>query len=204
MTFLHTTNQLKNTYYILRHGHSWANSRQIILSDLCDGQLDEFTLTPMGEYQVRTATEILKAFGEFDSETIIVSSPFSRCRRSAEIVKEILGTADITFNENLRERWFGDWERMSNVHYDDVWVDDRTDPDHTNNNVESASSVQERTASVIEDLERQYEGKTILLVSHGDALQIMQTGFFKQSPSVHRDLKHFVTGEIRKLELQTT
>lgn len=202
MTFLHQTQRLKNRYFVLRHGQSHANIQGVILSDLHDGQLETFTLTEEGEQQVRASVETAEANDVLGQDTIIISSPFSRCRRTAEIAKEVLEShAQIIFDERLRERWFGNWERKDNGHYADVWADDKIDSNHINANVESATDVQRRTASLIQELEHRHEGKRILLVSHGDALQIMQTGFAKASPSVHRELEHLQTAEIRELHL---
>lgn len=205
MTFLHRTDRLRNQYFALRHGQSKANTKGVIISDLQDGQLEAYTLTNEGEDQVRISAQAAKSSGTLDRDTVIISSPFSRCRRTAEIAKDILGvSAQIVFDERLRERWFGDWERTNNAHYEKVWTDDETNPEHTTANVESAMDVQKRTASLIHDLEKRYQGKNILLVSHGDALQIMQTGFAKQSPATHRMLTHLGTAEIRKLSLKNS
>ena len=43
---------------------------------------------------------------------------------------------------------------------------------------------------------------TVLLVSHGDALQILQTAFSKQCASRHRYQQHLETAEIRQLILE--
>ena len=42
---------------------------------------------------------------------------------------------------------------------------------------------------------------TVLLVSHGDALQILQTAFHRMDASRHRQLDHLDTAEIRLLTL---
>ncbi len=102
----------------------------------------------------------------------------------------------------MRERYFGDWEQKHNRHYQDVWDEDINDPNHKNNNVESTAEVLDRTTSLIKDLEEKYSGKKILLVSHGDALQILQTGFEKVSSSCHRSLPHLNVAEIRELTLK--
>lgn len=50
------------------------------------------------------------------------SSPFSRCKRTAEIAKEVLGIKDeILFDNRLKERWFGDFGRTHNSNYQKVW-----------------------------------------------------------------------------------
>jgi probable phosphoglycerate mutase len=191
---------MKNIYFVLRHGQSKANVAGIVLSHLEDGKKIDYTLTPDGEEQVRESVSKAKESGEIDENTIIISSPFSRTMRTAEIAKEVLGvTSDIVVDDRLRERWFGDWEKTSNAAYEKVWTEDKRNPSHTTANVESAHDVQKRTLELIDDLETQYNDKTILLVSHGDALQILLTGMQKLSPAVHRELPHLNTAEIRKI-----
>ena len=45
------------------------------------------------------------------------------------------------------------------------------------------------------------EGHVVLLVSHGDCLQILQTAFAGVDVSAHRSLPHLETCELRRLEL---
>ena len=59
----------------------------------------------------------------------------------------------------------------------------------------------DRTTALIADLERRYSGRHILLVSHGDPLQILQAGFLRIDPSRHRSLPAIETAEIRRLHL---
>lgn len=192
---------MKNIYFILRHGQSRANVAGIILSGLEDGKKSDYTLTDEGEEQVRQSALKAKSEGLLDAHALIVSSPFSRCQRTAEIVKEVLSSeSDILFDDRLCERWFGDWEKTANTNYQRVWDDDRNDPNHHIAHVESANDVQQRTLELLHDLEVAHDGQVILLVSHGDALQILQTGVKHQSAAFHRDMLHLETAEIRKLE----
>lgn len=203
MNYLEGRRKLHNEYFILRHGQSRANMSGIILSHPEEGAKKEYTLTPEGEAQVKNSVEEAKAEGLLGSDTIIYSSPFSRCRRTAEIAKEVFGVSnEIIFDDRLRERWFGDWEKTHDSNYQKVWDIDKNNPGHKEKRVESALEVQKRTTSLIKDLEQKYKGKKILLVSHGDALQILQTGFEKVSASLHRKLKHIETAGIRKLEIK--
>ena len=173
---------------------------EIILSHPEYGAHEDFTLTNHGENQVRDFVKEAKEKGFLDSETMIYSSPFSRCVRSAQIATEVLGVKnDIIIDERLRERWFGDYERQHNSNYQKVWDHDANDAHHKNDNVESTQEVQERTLALISDLEAKYTGKKILLVSHGDVLQILQTGILKKSPGEHRQLSNIRTGEVKKL-----
>ena len=59
----------------------------------------------------------------------------------------------------------------------------------------------DRSTAFIVDLERRYSGRDILLVSHGDTLQILRAGFLRMNPSQHRSLPELKTAEIRQLRL---
>jgi probable phosphoglycerate mutase len=61
--------------------------------------------------------------------------------------------------------------------------------------------VLDRATALIADLERRYSGRDILLVSHGDTLQILQAGFLRMDPARHRQVPHLETAEIRQLDL---
>jgi probable phosphoglycerate mutase len=192
--------QFRNSYFVLRHGESMPNILGVIVSHLEEGKKDEHTLTEYGEEQVRHSVQEAKEQGLLDENTIIFSSPFSRCRKTAEIAKDRLGvSAKIIFDDRLCERWFGDWEGTSNANYQKVWDGDVLDPDHKDANVESTTEVVARVASLIYALENRYVGKNILLVSHGDALQILQTFFENKPSSAHRELRHVQVAEVRKI-----
>ena len=52
---------------------------------------------------------------------------------------------------------------------------------------------------MVADLEADHADETFLLVSHGDALQILLTAFAGLDASTHRDIEHLQTAEIRAL-----
>jgi probable phosphoglycerate mutase len=182
-----------NHYFALRHGESIPNIRKVILSDLD-------TLTKNGEEQVRHSVAEAKEQSVLGSDTVIYASPLARCRRTAEIAREVLGVKDETiFDDRLRERWFGDWEGTSNDNYQKVWDGDDSNDENRDAGVESPADVARRVAELIRDLDKRYDGRNILLVSHGDALQILQTYFENASPSTHRSLPHLRVAEIRRI-----
>jgi probable phosphoglycerate mutase len=192
---------LNNKYFVLRHGQSQPNILGIVLSDLEDGKKEEYTLTKEGEDQVKVSVKKAKESELLGSDTIIYSSPFSRTKKTAQIAKEILGIeADIIFDDRLRERWFGDWEKTDNTAYQKIWDKDKENPKHKEKNVESAKEVRGRVESLIADIEKNNQSRCILLVSHGDTLQIMQTAFLSICPSKHREVPHLHTADIRELK----
>lgn len=186
---------LKNRYYIVRHGRSKANEAGIILSTPADGTA-EWGLTAEG---IRQAEQAAESCG-LPPETVIYSSDFCRAKETAEIIHAgINASAGMTLSTNLRERFFGSWDKTPDSNYHEVWKGDRISGDNTENNVESPNQVFSRIIGLISDLEQQHTGQVILLVSHGDALQILQTGFAGIPAHQHRSLPHINTAEIRCL-----
>jgi len=197
LNYLLEINRLRNRYFAMRHGHSIANQQGIVVSHPDNGR-DRFGLSELGRAQVK---ESLQNFGLLDVNTIIVSSDFSRARESAEIASSLLGcVAAISFDLRLRERNFGELELSSNSGYEDVWREDAVNPDSNHRGVESVNEVMSRVTSVVTEYEDQYSDATILLVSHGDALQILQTAFARMEGSAHRQLDHLHTAQIRQLQ----
>jgi probable phosphoglycerate mutase len=193
-------NHLSNRYFALRHGESKANILGIILSDPKSGTVD-FGLSDKGKEEIRESVKKSLEKGILDKDTIIVSSDFTRARESAEIARIVLGTNKFIISKNLRERNFGDFEKMKDSNYKKVWNYDKLNPNHKIKNVESANEVLARVIDLILNLEKRFIGKKILLVSHGDVLQILQTGFLKTYASKHREIPHLNTSEIRELKL---
>lgn len=136
------------------------------------------------------------------ADTVIYSSDFSRARQTAEVVRAHLGAPEVVLTAALRERCFGRWEGSATGNYARVWTADETAPGHADGNVEPAATVLDRATAFIAHLERQHCGRDILLVSHGDTLQILQAGFMGVDPSRHRSVPHLATAEIRRLRVR--
>jgi broad specificity phosphatase PhoE len=133
-----------------------------------------------------------------------------------------------TIDVRLRERWFGEWDGKSDVHYQDVWKEDAMDPYHTQHGVESVWSVVDRATALVCDWDEQIRttaaaaiavcGDTtdtdttttssgcnsmwVICVAHGDVLQILQTAFCHATmdPSQHRSLEHLETATMRAFQ----
>ncbi|CAM6096240.1 unnamed protein product [Calypogeia fissa] len=175
---------LHNQYWFLRHGRSIPNESGLIVSLLSNGVLPQHGLAPTGFVQAKLAGELL--LKDFQGTGIpadnlkIYSSPFSRTKQTAEAVMEVLEEKGIhptiKFVEDLRERYFGPpLELQSSEHYDEIWDIDFKDPMVGPEGGESAADVARRTANVIAAIDKDVQGCAILIVSHGDPLQILQT-----------------------------
>ncbi len=186
---------LKNTYYVMRHGQSLANTAGLIISHPDNG-LHQYGLSDAGRSQVGASITTSLA----GAATRIISSDFKRARETAEIVHARLAcTHQIDLEPRLRERFFGELELGPDNRYEDIWILDRQDPQHNQHGVESVDSVIQRASAVVLECEAQFTAETCLLIAHGDILQILQTAFFAISPARHRELLHLETAEIRQL-----
>ena len=190
---------LRNEYYALRHGWSKANEAGIIVSRIDSGARLEYGLHATGREQARAAGDAFKAIVQTRPVTILASD-FSRTFETAKEVAAAVN-ADVEAEPALRERDFGDFELGPNTAYDQVWARDAVDATHTDNQVEAAVAVLARAAGAVQRVEGAREGHAVLLVSHGDCLQILQTAFAGVDVSAHRSLPHLETCELRRLEL---
>ncbi|KAG0277752.1 hypothetical protein BGZ95_005418 [Linnemannia exigua] len=137
-------------------------------------------------------------------------------------------TTHITLQSNLevtpdlRERYFGDFEMRtpSDDLYNKVWSEDANNPFHQMYGVESVMDVTQRVSGVIRNLEQEGGGGSaggeaegsgeekkeeegeewVILVSHGDSLQILQTAMKGWSGDRHRQLEHLETANWRVVE----
>ncbi|MGH3247780.1 MAG: histidine phosphatase family protein [Trebonia sp.] len=203
MNHLSRAERLANRYRVMRHGQSKANEAGVIVSRIESDRRGDWGLSELGRRQALAAA----AQCDLPTDTVVCSSDFSRARETAEIIRAHLGGPEVTIAEALRERCFGDLEGTSAANYARVWAADNADPGNADpgrasGGVESAAAVLDRATGLIADLERRYRGRDVLLVSHGDTLQILQAGFLRMEPATHRQVPHLQTAEIRELCLR--
>lgn len=186
---------LANRYYAMRHGESWANRQGIIVSHPDVGNGPAFGLTGDGRRQVmRSALR-----SGLSSETLLYSSPFSRTFETATTVKSCIGARAVSLAWELRERDFGELEGKSVSNYEHVWFRDSLGCEDEYLGVETAGAVALRGLELIMKLEEEHSDEDILLVSHGDTLQILETAFRGKSAAEHRSLPPLALAEIRRL-----
>lgn len=181
--------KLRNRYIGLRHGQSLSNVEGIISSNPELGPV-KHGLTELGVDQARqSASPLLELIGRDGlRDTVFISSNFLRARQTADIaiagIGQNLGSELVSqgiledrlrIDDGLRERFFGDLDAQSLVEYNKVWPVDTRNADNSDFGVESINQVVQRVGEVIRTLEEQEEGKTFVLVSHADTLQIIQT-----------------------------
>jgi glucosyl-3-phosphoglycerate phosphatase len=189
---------LANRYYGLRHGESQANAQGIIISDPARG-VPDYGLTPRGREQARAQVLACATLVRAGADVIIYSSDFARARETAEVARVALGAGPVRLRAALRERAFGAFEGGPNTAYEPVWARDREDPTHTDSGVEAARAVRDRAWALVQALEDEHRDATILLVSHGDPLQLVATAFLGRDAGEHRAIAPWLPGEVRAL-----
>ncbi|HET9893554.1 MAG TPA: histidine phosphatase family protein [Streptosporangiaceae bacterium] len=152
---------------LLRHGDTRL-SPEHRFSGLCDEPL-----SAEGSRQVSAAAHRLALAGGFDA---IVSSPLRRAAATACIVADELGLA-VTMDEDLRETDFGKWEGFTMAEIQDRWPEAaaawQRDPELAPPEGESFADTARRVNRACERLLRQYDGRTVLLVSHITPIKIL-------------------------------
>lgn len=201
----------RNEYYVLRHGQSLANVEGIISSDP-QRATREHGLSDEGREQAARAAS---AFAEVckGRHTAIFTSDFLRAQETAEIAftQAAASHAASCFRDGvvpdtrLRERWFGDFDGTSVDNYKRVWLSDARDANHVDFNVERVNSVAKRTCKLLSEIEQTLPAESapwvVLLVAHGDVLQIMLTAAAQRDPRSHREQEHLETAVLRPLDI---
>ncbi|MCZ7460566.1 bifunctional RNase H/acid phosphatase [Streptomyces sp. WMMC940] len=149
------------TFVLLRHGET-ALTPEKRFSGSGDHELSE-----VGRRQAEAVAAALAARGTIQA---IVSSPLKRCRQTAEAVATRLGL-DVRIDEGLRETDFGAWEGLTFAEVRERYGDDldawlaspKAEP---TGGGESFATVARRVAATRDRLVREYQGRTVLVVTH--------------------------------------
>lgn len=158
----------RNTFYFLRHGQALSNKKNILSSSLPEKFYNP--LTGAGIQQAVKAAQKLKK----EKIDIIFSSELLRARQTAEIVAKAVN-APVHYDCRLNEINFGvfegrpveDWAKFVE-HYNDFYA---KKPEGGQSRLE----VRKRILDFIEEINKKYKNKKILIVSHGDTIWMAET-----------------------------
>lgn len=214
--------ELRNRYFVIRHGQSTANTRKVVVSDPKVGLIG-YGLTDEGKRQIEESArkflhklkvrrlQLANVVGEKEAavklsmdnitknNSIVLSSDFKRALETAEIFAKSVKLNPPKKAKALRERFFGNYDMREGDIYPSVWDRDAMDYAQTDNGVESVASVLHRSTKLVKIVESMHKGKNVFLVAHGDIGQILQTGFHKMDPRQHRKIQHLENAEIREM-----
>ncbi len=146
----------RNVYTVVRHGESLANTRGIL-----DAGSRKLPLTTIGADEARRIVGKLKG----EKIDLIVASDVMRTAETAQDVAAELGIP-VHFDQRLREINLGDLLGRSVDEYHRLFPTLLDRFERRPENGESLRDLRARVWVFLEDLERKYRGKHILIVSH--------------------------------------
>lgn len=181
---------------LMRHGHSVANQKGLIISATKTGCTD-YGLSSQGKQEVKEALNLYQDC--LSTVTRIVCSDFLRTIETAKTISDAL-LIPLELESDLRERFFGALEGTSNTNYDIVWNGDQNGVSQIEN-LESVERVATRMTNCVHRLCNDYPNDVILIISHGDPLQILVTVHRGKPAHKHREMKPIVTAQLVQLKV---
>lgn len=151
-----------NRYILVRHGESESNTQKVLASW---PESHPFHLTLRGRAaEARLAKRIAKLQPDF-----IIASDLIRAKETAELIARATKRSAV-FDERLREISFGVLNGTSVAEFEKQFPYTPARITAKPEGGESFTEVRTRVHVLIRDLESRHQGKTIVLVSHGDPL----------------------------------
>jgi len=187
----------KNEYFLLRHGESYWQTKY---KEILLGQSEKYycPLTKKGGKKISSIAQKLK--GQID---LIYSSDLLRAKQTAEIIAKETKT-EIIFDKRLRDINFGIFTNKKREKLREFvpekleWFSKRIPKG------ESWTDCKMRLFNFLKDIDGKYQGKKILIVSHGDPLWLLRGAMegllndkmFKGNKKYNK----IKTGELKKIE----
>lgn len=155
---------LKNRYFLLRHGEALSNTENMIS---CWPEKKEFPLTEKGRKQISESAEMLKKICAKQNQNIdmIFASDLLRTKQSAEIMAGEINL-EIKYDKRLREYDVGIYNGRSIFEYVKIFSSQLERFDRKAEGGEDYNDIKIRIKSFIDEKENEFIGKNILVVSH--------------------------------------
>jgi isoleucyl-tRNA synthetase len=166
--------KFKNKYFILRHGQSRHQIEKPDIIYFWPEDKPPAGLTDLGRKQIKEKANLLK--GKIN---LIFSSDVLRTKQTAEIVARESGL-EVKTDPRLRDINWGTYQgkpmKEAWAYYDHQMERkfEKAPPEG-----ESWSEVQKRMVDFLKEIEKNYQDKNILIVSHGDPLWLLD-GWVKE------------------------
>ncbi len=160
-----------NKYLLMRHGEAENNIKSIWDSEI----KSTVKLTDKGVQQVKDSAITLKD----ENIDIIICSPLLRTKMTAELVAETIGydKSQIIVDERLREiNPGGIYQGKHLDEFLDLFKFYKNRYTVKNEHGENYQDVKNRMMGFLYEIEQKYQGKNILIISHGSPILNMKIG----------------------------
>lgn len=183
-----------NRYLLMRHGEAESNVRGILNADASVAN----PVTEAGKEQLAAAIEKLPK-----QVDLVVYSPLQRTRETAEFICARLGVASsaCVADERLREVGVGAFEGKPSQERRAALGSPEAEFTESVEETETLNAVRARVGELLYELEREHAGKTILIVSHGDPLWMLEAVAAGADVPAALALgeRYIKTGEVREI-----
>ena len=181
----------QNFYFLLRHGETpyqlkkekihypWPESSPILL-------------TERGKKQIEILAKKLKQ----EKLDLIFSSDISRAHQTAKIIAQELGLK-VNLDLRLRDINYGIYHGRPRKEFCQNFPDEEKRFYKAPKNGESWSDCKKRVSDFIEEIDKKYQGKKILIIAHGDPLWLLE-GVIKDKTNKEL-LKEKIEGKVIKV-----
>ncbi len=161
---------LNNKYFLLRHGQTIYQQQGLKMNYPPDSPY-ELELTDEGKKMVEDSAEKLKK----ENVDLILASPYLRTEQTAKIASRVLDIPEdkINYDDRIVDINLGKFMGRPMQESWDFY--EGGDKKFTNRpeGGESWGDILERVKSFLDDIEKKYKDKNILIVSHADPIWIM-------------------------------
>lgn len=152
--------------YSARHGQTDYNKEDLILG------CTDLPLNSTGLAQAAEFADAVEALRDVD---VIIASPMKRAQTTAMAAAEKCGISIIT-DERLREWNYGDYE--GKTRYAEGFAENKREfAVKMGSSGESLLQLSHRVYSLLDEVIEKYQGKNVLLVSHGGVCRVIETYF---------------------------
>jgi len=159
--------KLKNNYFILRHGQTiYQTKKKKFIYPWPDNP--PVSLTQKGKAQIKRAAKKLKK----ENINLIYSSDIFRTRQTADIVAKTLGLG-INFDKRLRDINLGIYHGKIGSEFYKHFPFSIKRFNQRPSKGESWNDVKRRMLRFIKKIDKKYNNKNILIISHGDPLWLL-------------------------------
>ena len=155
--------KFKNQFLIVRHGEAQNNVDKVISCKIDTQKLHG--LTDLGKKQVEDEAE---KYSDFD---VIFSSPARRTMETAEIFCKT-SSLHVIDDSRLQEFDVGDFDGKA-VSDCKLFLNKNRDPNFQVDNGESLQDVLDRMINFVLEIDKKYNNKKILIVTHGTPLEVL-------------------------------
>jgi broad specificity phosphatase PhoE len=161
---------LRNKYFLLRHGQTIYQQQGLKINYPPDSPY-ELELTDEGKKMVEDSVEKLKK----ENVDLILASPYLRTDQTAKIAAYVLNISEdkIKYDDRIVDINLG---KFMGRPMEESWnFYGRGDKKFSNRpeGGESWGDILERVKNFLDDIEKKYKNKTILIVSHADPIWLM-------------------------------